>query len=89
MVDKLASDIFEGIKKWGFFIFLCVIIWMGLKKVFDWGIVPLLLWCFLKTLSFIFSWTFVDKIDIYYLIGGWVFLAVICKRVFFFLFEKG
>lgn len=87
MANNIAEYILDGIKKWGLFVFICVVIWMSVKKAFDWCVMPFFLWCLLKILATIFVWSFVDQLNMGYLMGAWIFVAILGKRMFNACFE--
>jgi hypothetical protein len=81
-MSKFLDYATSGIAKYGKLLFILVLLWLGLKKVWFWVIMPLLCIVFLKQLSVFFGWTVFSSINPFYMIGSWVFLFCLLRGLF-------
>jgi hypothetical protein len=71
----------ENLKKYGMIVFILVALWMGLKKIWYWIVMPVLLLITFRFFADIIGWQWVSKINVMYLILSWVFVFSIFKKL--------
>lgn len=72
----------ESAKKYGKFLFVIVALWLGLKKIWFWVIMPLFCIAFLKQLSLFFGWTMFTPVNPMLMIMSWIFVFTLLKGLF-------
>jgi hypothetical protein len=76
-----------GLKKYSIPIFILVALWFGLKSLWYWMIMPILLAITFKFFAGILNWKWVDRINVVYLIIAWVFIFSVFKKLGKMMFE--
>jgi len=80
-IDGLVLWVGELVSKYGFLAMIVIIIWVGIKRVWFWIVMPILLAYALSELGVI-------SLPIKAIIASWVFIFTILKGVGNVFFEK-
>lgn len=78
-LEKAGDVLLELISKYGIWVAIIVLIWLGLKKMWFWVFMPLAFLILLQQLACLNEWEAIAKVNPIWLIISWIFVFSFLK----------
>jgi hypothetical protein len=87
-VDSILAWLSDSVKKYGIIVLILLSIWLGIRRIWFWLVMPVMFLVFLQQLSALCQWKFINQINVFYLIISWIFIFSSLKMFFNLIIEK-